>query len=453
MAGIFRAYDIRGVYPAELNEGIAKKIGLAYAEFMKKESKISEAVVAADSRLSSPALKKAIIEGIVSAGVKVIDIGMVPTPVFYFACMHYKRQGGVMITGSHNPANQNGFKLQRHEALPVSGDDGIYEIEKLIAGNELPDGKKSAKVSKENVISAYVEYVSSKIKLERPLKLVIDCGNGAAGDIPEQIFTKLGCTTKTLFREPDGNFPNHLPDPHEPENMRALQKEVLKEKADLGIAYDGDADRMGIVDGKGRLISCDSILMALSRQALEHKKKGNVIFEVRCPLTLLEDVKKHGGTPLMTKAGRVFVRNMVREKRAVFGGELTGHIFIPYCYYDYDDGIFASAKIAEIASQRDFSDYLDSMPKAIASPEIFIETTDERKFAAVEELKALLKKKKYDFLGIDGARINFKYGWGLVRASNTTPHIKCRFEADTQKHLEEIIAEVRGLMNEVGVEG
>ncbi len=480
MAGIFRAYDIRGIYPAELNEGIAYKIGLAYAGFMKKNSGMKDAVVGMDSRLSSPSLKKAVISGLRSGGISTTDIGMVPTPVFYFAIMHCKKQGGIMVTGSHNPKDQNGFKLQREDALPVSGEDGIYEIEKMINKGGLRESGGKTKISKENIVPAYIEFVASKIKLAKPLKVIIDCGNGACSDIPERIFKKLGCRVKTLFAKPDGNFPNHLPDPHEPQNLKPLQKAVLKEKADLGIAYDGDADRMGIVDARGRIVPTDFILMALARQALEHfqaynsalkrganlerlenqdvmhddfhDKKGNVVFEVRCPMTLLEDVKAHGGIPHMAKAGRVFVRNEVRRLKAVFGGELTGHIFIPYCYYDYDDGIFASAKVAEIASQKNFAEYIDSMPKAIASPEIFVETTEERKFAAVDELKALLKKRKYDFLGIDGARINFKNGWGLVRASNTTPHIKCRFEADTQKHLDEIIAEVRGLMKEVGVE-
>lgn len=479
-AGIFRAYDIRGTYPAEINEDIAYKIGLAYAGFMKNENGMKEAVAGMDSRLSSPSLKKAVVSGLRDGGISVIDIGMVPTPVFYFAIMHCKRQGGIMVTGSHNPADQNGLKLQKQEALPVSGEDGICEIEKMINEGKKLEKKGKTKVSKENVVPAYIDYVASKIKLARPLKIIIDCGNGAGTDIPERIFKKLRCKVKTLFAKPDGNFPNHLPDPHEPQNLEALQKAVLKEKADLGIAYDGDADRMGIVDARGRIVQTDLILMALARQALEHfqaynsalkrgenlerlenqnimhddfhDKKGNVVFEVRCPMTLLEDVKAHGGIPHMAKAGRVFVRNEVRRLKAVFGGELTGHIFIPYCYYDYDDGIFASAKVAEIASQKNFAEYIDSMPKSIASPEIFIETTEERKFAAVEELKEILKKRKYDFLGIDGARINFKNGWGLVRASNTTPHIKCRFEADTQKHLEEIIAEVKGILREVGVE-
>lgn len=446
MAGAFRAYDIRGVYPLELDEELAFDVGVAYANFTKN----SEAVVASDCRLSSPSLKEAVINGLRAGGLDVTDIGMVPTPVFYFEIVRNNHQGGIIVTGSHNPKEYNGFKLQKRGAMSISAEDGIYEIERMV--REGGQGRKSrpTRLFRSDVVPDYIEYVSSKIKLARPLKIIIDCGNGACGGIPERVFKNLGCEVRTIFGEPDGNFPNHVPEPHDPNNMRALQDAVIKEGADLGIAYDGDADRMGVVDERGRIVLGDFLLMALARQALEHRK-GDVVFEVRCSSHTFDYARAHGGIAHMEKAGRTYVRNAVIRKNAVFGGELTGHMFFPYCYYNYDDGIFASAKIAEIASNARFSDYVDSMPRGAASPEMFIETTEDRKFAAVEELKLLLQKRGYGFLGIDGARINFSKGWALVRASNTTPHIKCRFEADTNENLDKIIRETEALLNEVGL--
>ena len=396
-------------------------------------------------------LRDSLVLGFTDSGKNVIDLGVVPTPVFYFAIVTMKINGGIMITGSHNPKNYNGLKIQRENAIPVTGDTGIYEMEEMIQKGNFNKSVKKGTIKNVDIVSDYIDYVSRIPKIKRPLKIVLDCGNGACGDIPEKVFKRLGCSVETLFLEPNGNFPNHQPDPHDEKTMKTLQKRVVETNADCGFAYDGDGDRIGVVDEKGNIVSGDFILMMLARQALE-KKKGDVIFEVRSSRSLLSDVKNNGGTPHITRAGHSFILDEIVQRNAVFGGELSGHMYFPYCYYNYDDGIFASLKVAEIVSQiESLSKYVESLPREVASPEITVECADDKKFKVIEEFKKYLKENNYDFLGIDGARINFKHGWALARASNTTPHIKCRFEADTKEHLDEIKRQVSGILKRFGI--
>jgi len=456
MSGIFRAYDIRGVYPGELNDEIAYKIGRAYALFMKKENGMDEAVISSDCRLSSPALKKSLIAGIRDGGVNVLDVGDAPVPVFYFTIANLSKAGGIMVTGSHNPKNYNGLKLQRKDAKPIVAETGIADIEKLANAGKFEKTSPKTAHKKIDMIQAYIEYLSKKIFLKIPLKIVLDTGNGSCANIPEKIFKNLGCTVETLFPTPDGNFPNHQPDPHDEKSLVALKARVIETKADMGLAFDGDGDRIGLVDDCGNTVTGDFILMMLARQALEIKK-GTVVFEVRASNTLIEDVKSRKGVPVITRAGHSYLLDEIIAKNAVFGGEITGHMYFPYCYYNYDDGIFAGLKLAEIVSELaakhiKLSEYVAGLPRNFSTPEIFIDAKDSEKFKIIAALQEYLKKNKYDFLGIDGARINFKYGWGLARASNTTPHIKCRFEADTKEHLDEILNEAKGILKKVGVE-
>ncbi|MBU4246250.1 MAG: phosphomannomutase/phosphoglucomutase [Nanoarchaeota archaeon] len=456
MGGIFRAYDIRGVYPGELNDEIAYKVGRAYAVFMKKENGMDEAVVSCDCRLSSPALKRFLIAGIRDGGINVLDVGDAPVPVFYFTIANLGKAGGIMVTGSHNPKNYNGLKLQRKDAKPIVAETGISEIEKLANAGKFEKTSGKTVHKKIDMNQAYIDYVFKKIFLKIPLKIVLDTGNGSCANIPEKIFSSLGCTVETLFPTPDGNFPNHQPDPHDENSLEALKKRVIETNADMGLAFDGDGDRIGLVDEKGNTITGDFILMMLARQALE-SRKGTVVFEVRASNTLIEDVKSRKGAPIITRAGHSYLLDEIIASNAVFGGEITGHMYFPYCYYNYDDGIFAGLKLAEIVSELaakhiKLSEYVAGLPRNFSTPEIFIESTDDTKFKIVDELKKYLEKNKYDFLGIDGARINFKHGWGLARASNTTPHIKCRFEADTKEHLDEILAEAKSILKKVGVE-
>jgi phosphomannomutase/phosphoglucomutase len=445
---IFRAYDIRGIYPQEINEEVVYKIGLAFSNLFKN---IKEAVIARDYRLSSPTLKGALLRGLQDGGKDIVDLGTVPVPVFYFGILHYKKGGGLMVTASHLGKEYNGLKIQKEKAIPIVGETGIYKMRDMILKNKLTKAIKEVKIIKKNIVPDYINYLSSKIKLARPLKIILDTSNGACGDIPEKIFQKLGCNIFTLYREPDGNFPNHPPDPHNPESLKDLQKEVVEKKADFGLLYDGDGDRIGLVDEKGRVISADFILMMLARQALS-RKKGNIVYEIRVSKALFEDVENHGGKVFISKIGHAYVLLEILKRKAIFGGEFTGHLYFNYCYYPYDDGIFTGLKLAEIISQLPkLSNYIDSLPRYCASPEIFINSTDEEKFKLIEGLQKHLKEDHYDFIDIDGARINFDKGWALMRASNTAPLLKCRFEGNTKDDLIEIEKKSLEIFRKVGI--
>ena len=445
---IFRAYDIRGIYPQDLNEETVYKIGLAFSNLFKN---IKEIVVGRDYRLSSSSLKNALVKGLQEGGKDIIDLGEVPVPVFYFGIIHYKKKGGLMVTASHLGREYNGIKIQKEKAIPIVGETGIYKMREMILKNKLKKSERQTKVIEKNIVQDYINYLTSKVKLSRPLKIILDTSNGACGDIPEKIFQKLGCNILTLYKEPDGRFPHHLPDPHDPENFKELQKEVVERNADFGLLYDGDGDRIGLVDEKGRITSADFILMMLARQALEYKK-GNIVYEIRVTKALLEDAKKYGGKVFISKIGHAYVLLEILKKKAIFGGEFTGHLYFNYCYYPYDDGIFTGLKLAEIISQLPkLSDYIDTLPHYYASPEIFIDSTDEEKFKLVEKLQQYLREQKFDFIDIDGARINFEKGWALIRASNTGPLIKCRFEGDTKEDLIKIEKKCSEIFKKAGI--
>ncbi len=445
---IFKAYDIRGVYPTDLNEDITYKSALAYANFLSDANPI---VLGADFRQSSPALKEAAIKGLRDGGKNVIDIGQVPTPVLYFGIAHYKHDGGIQITASHNPKEYNGLKLQKEQAIPVYGENGIFEIRDAVLNDDLKKVEAETTVEQKDIVPEYIEYLVSKTKLKRPLKIIIDSGNGACGMIPEKIFKKLGCEVITIFGDPDGTFPNHLADPYEEDTLVELQKKVIEEKADMGIAYDGDGDRVGIIDEKGRVVHPDHQLIILIRKVLS-EFKGKVVVEVRCSNVILKDIKEHGGEPVMEVAGHAYVLDGVFKNDAVFGGELTGHIYFPKHYYYYDDGIFVSLKFAEIVSELgSLADHIDTLPVANASPEYFIDCPDEYKEERMNKLKDYLKEKKYDFLDIDGVRINLKNGWALARPSNTAPLIKCRFEGNTKEDLADIQKEIGSIFKKFDI--
>lgn len=445
----FKAYDVRGVYPEDVNEDVAYKTGLAYANFLKDAKKI---VVGVDYRHSSPALKKALIEGLTDGGKDVVDIGEVPTPILYFGIAHYKNDGGIEITASHNSGEYNGIKLQKEGAMPIYGENGIFDIRDAVLNNDLVVAENKGSITKqEGVVDEYIDYLVSKVELKRPLKIVIDSGNGACGFIPEKIFKKLGCEVETIFGEPDGDFPNHIADPYREENMQDLKKKVLETGADIGIAFDGDGDRVGLIDKKGRIASGEHQLMLLYRRVLS-EMKGKVVMEVRTSKVALNDIENHGGEPVMAVAGHAYVLDSVFQEGAVFGGETTGHIYFPKHYYDYDDGLFTAIKLAEVVAENEnFEDYLDTLPVAFASKEYFVDCPDEKKSERMGALADYLKENEYDFLDIDGVRINFPNGWALARPSNTTPHIKCRMEGDTPEDLIEIETNAKELFAKFGI--
>lgn len=449
---IFRAYDIRGIYPTELNEEAVHLITLSYINLYPRAQKI---VVARDPRTSSPPLTKEIIDTLVRSGKEVIDIGIAPDPLFYFSIFHYRFDGGIVISGSHNPKEYNGLTLNvrkpgKNIAEEIIGKD-LEKIKKLALGEKMREINKQGKVRLFSPAKDYTNYVTAKINLKKPLKIVIDSGNGACGYLPEKVFKKLGCQVKTFYGEFDGEFPHHLPNPYQEENLKDVKRAVAEEKSDLGFAYDSDGDRVAIIDNRGEAIPGDACLSMLARQALE-KKKGPVVHDMRVSKAFLDEMEKEGIKTYFAVSHHSAVINKIIETNAVFGGEITLHFFFPLDYYLYDDAIFASLKLAEIASEKDnFVNYIDGLPRYYASPEIFIDSADEEKFKIIRDLQNYLRENNYDFIDIDGARINFRNGWALARAANTTPFIKCRFEGDTKEHLVEIEEKALDIFKKAGI--
>ncbi|MBM4177258.1 phosphomannomutase/phosphoglucomutase [Candidatus Gribaldobacteria bacterium] len=450
---IFRAYDARGIYPSELNEEIAKRTAMTMAEQYPHCQKF---VLSQDPRKSSPALARAIKQGFVDMGKEVIDLGIAPDPLFYFAILHYGYDGGIALSGSHNPKEYNGLTLNiRKRAGETSEDiilDDLKKIRDRVFNNKtFKTAKQGGMVIDLDLKDKYVDFVSSKIKLAKPLKIIIDVGNGACGLIPERVFKKLGCEVKTLFSEPDGNFPNHMPDPYKEENLQAIKQLVLKEKADIGFAFDTDGDRVAPIDNKGKVVSGDNCLLILARQALV-KQKGPIVHCTRISQAFLDEMKKQNIETNYSVCHHSAVQKKIKTMGAVFGGEITYHYLFPLDYYLCDEAFFTAFKIAEIASQQsNFAGYIDSLPRYAVSPEVFIETPDDIKEKLIGDLQKFLQENNYNFIGIDGARIIFDNGWALARFSNTGPHIKIRFEGRTKEDLIEIEKKCLPIFEQVGI--
>ncbi len=430
---IFREYDIRGVAGKDLTEDVVEKIGRSYGTFIQKTMG-KEIVVGRDVRLSSEPFSRLLIKGIAGTGCNVLDVGVVPTPVLYFSIAHYGKSGGVMITGSHNPIEYNGFKLCR-ELFSIYGRE-IQELKKIIEENSFISG--SGKVETDNPIPSYMNEVTSRIKIEKPLKVVVDAGNGTGGEVAPEIFRRIGCSVVELYCEPDGRFPNHLPDPTVPEFTADLRKKTKEERADLGIGLDGDADRIGAIDNEGNIVWGDKLLALYAREILK-KGKQKIIFDVKCSQGLIEDIEDHGGIPIMWKTGHSLIKKKMKDESSPLAGEMSGHMFFSDNYYGYDDAIFAGSRLLELLSktEKSFAELLSEIPVYVTTPEIRIDCSDETKFKVVEEVKKYFKER-YSTIDVDGVRILFPGGWGLVRASNTQPVIVVRFEAKTEQRLDEI---------------
>ena len=431
---IFRQYDIRGIADRDLTDENIELIGKAYGSYLGKKG-LKKFVIGRDVRLSSGRIQNALIKGITSTGGEVINIGQVPTPVLYFSILHFQADGGVMVTGSHNPIEFNGLKLC--EGIASIYGEGIQDLRKIIDANEFLTGQGSIELK--DVVPDYIQTIKEKINLKRKLKIVIDAGNGTAGVIAPQLWEDLGCEVIRLYCEPDGNFPNHLPDPTVPKYVVDLQKTVLENDADLGIGYDGDADRIGAIDDKGRMIFADRLIALFSRNVLEKNPGATIVFDVKCSQALPEYIEKFGGKPLMWKTGHSLLKAKMKEDEAPFAGEMSGHIFFGDDYFGFDDAIYASGRLLEIvaASDRKLSELTDEIPYFISTPEIRVECSDDAKFDIVADLVRSFKKD-YRVVDIDGARVQFGDGWGLVRASNTQPVLVLRFEAKTEERLTEI---------------
>ena len=430
---IFREYDIRGIYPEEINEDVINQIAKAISIKCEQEN-VSKICVGRDGRLSGESLLSSLSSSLSDYGVSVENIGLVTTPLLYFAAKNNKFKSGVMITGSHNPKNYNGIKLVINDK-PVSGS----EIYKLIHEHK-NTSDASGKITFVDVKEKYISEVLKNIKLEgsKKIKVVIDCGNGAAGCIAPKLFKDLGCEVIELYSKVDGNFPNHHPDPGKIENLKELIAKVKASKADLGLAFDGDGDRVGLITDKGDVVFPDKILMMLSEEILK-KEKGSIIFDVKCSNALPEIIKKSGGNPIMSPTGHFHIKNGIKEHNPLLAGEMSGHIFFNDKWYGFDDGHYSGARIIELISLKNnsISNLNDRLPKLYSTPELNINVTDENKFKIIKDFSSQCSLEG-EKITIDGLRINFLNGWGLIRASNTTPKLVMRFEGDSMEALNDI---------------
>jgi len=441
---IFKAYDIRGIVGKTLTTDTARFIGQALGSeaLARKQQSIA---VGRDGRLSGPDLINALAEGIASTGCDVVNVGMVPTPVLYFATYHLQTHSGVMVTGSHNPPDYNGFKMVLGGET-LSGDD-IQALRKRIESGDLSTG--TGTISDADVREAYLDRITSDVSLARPMKVVVDCGNGVAGELAPELYRRLNCDVTEMFCEIDGTFPNHHPDPSQPKNLVDLIETVkATDGVDVGLAFDGDGDRVGVVTPAGDIIWPDRQLILLAQSVLKNNPGGEIIFDVKCSRAVDRAIREAGGKPTMWKTGHSFIKKKLKETGALLAGEMSGHIFFKERWYGFDDALYAASRLLELLSQdpRTPEEIFSSLPNTVNTPELQIRFAEGEHFAAIEKLVA-----EADFPGailttIDGLRADFDDGFGLVRASNTTPVLVLRFEGDNAAALERIQQQFRDLI-------
>ena len=446
-ASIFKAYDIRGVVPSTINEDVAEALGHAFGARALAQGEQSVAV-GRDGRLSGPALAAALMRGLAASGIDVIDVGMVTTPMLYFAANRLANSG-IQVTGSHNPKDYNGFKMVL-AGKAIYGDEIQVLKAAMLADDAKPDVKPGG-ISQVDVESAYRERIVSGIKLERPMKLVIDSGNGIAGASAPGIFRALGCEVTELFSEVDGNFPNHHPDPSKPENLRDLIAALKAGDAELGLAFDGDGDRLGIVTKDGQNIYPDRQMMLFARDVLSRVPGGTILFDVKCSQRLAPEIEAAGGVPLMYKTGHSLIKAKMKEVDSPLGGEMSGHIFFKERWYGFDDGTYAGARLLEILSRvPDAGIALNALPTSFSTPELNVACKEGEPHTVVEQL---IKTAAFDapakISTIDGVRVDWPDGFGLIRASNTTPVLVLRFEGHTEAALHRIEADMLALLRSV----
>jgi phosphomannomutase/phosphoglucomutase len=445
---IFREYDIRGLEASELTDEAVGLLGQAYATYMLGYG-LSKVTIGRDVRLSSPRIAERLACSLVASGLEVTDLGVVPTPVFYFSLHHLQQDGGVMVTGSHNPVEYNGMKVCR-------GTDSIHgeEIQKLRA--ILERGKFRSRVggrlARADITQVYARMLESKFaRAPRPLRVVIDAGNGTAGPIAPGVFEQVGHRVTRLYCEPDGSFPHHLPDPTIPAYIQDLKTLVLSEKADFGIAYDGDGDRIGAVDDQGAIIWGDQLLALYAREILNLKSHQRIVFEVKCSQSLVDDILAHNGIPIMWKTGHSLIKAKMKEENSPLAGEMSGHIYFADDYFGFDDALYASLRLARLLAggNRPLSALAADLPRYYATPEMRVACPDEAKFRVVGEIREHFRKT-HQVIDVDGARVIFDGGWGLVRASNTQPVLVVRFEGKSPERRDSIREEFLGVLRGFG---
>jgi phosphomannomutase / phosphoglucomutase len=432
---IFRAYDIRGVVGKTLTGPVAMLIGQAIGSLARARG-LSQICVARDGRLSGPQLSEAMIAGLRASGCDVIDIGMVPTPVLYFATYHLNTGSGVMVTGSHNPPEYNGFKIV--VGGQTLAEETIQELFARIVEGNLSHGMGG--LQSVNVKDDYLERIVSDVQTSRRLKVVVDCGNGVAGAIAPQVLEGIGCEVEPLYCEVDGNFPNHHPDPSDPHNLAALIMAVKQLDADLGLAFDGDGDRLGVVTRQGEIIYPDRVLMLFAQDVLTRNPGAAVIYDVKCTGQLAEVILRAGGSPIMWKTGHSLIKAKMREEDAALAGEMSGHFFFAERWFGFDDGIYAAARLLEILALRDETaqEIFDELPKGVSTPELKVEMKEGEHYAFMEKFRERAKFPGARVTTIDGVRADYKDGWGLVRCSNTTPCLVLRFDASSKAAIDRI---------------
>ena len=434
---IFREYDIRGVFERDLNEDTVTTLGRALGTYFHQRGK-RRVSLGRDIRMSSPVIRDWLTAGLTDAGMVVVDLGVVPTPLMYFSLYHLKTDGGVMITGSHNPPEYNGFKI-------CVGDEALFghqiqEIRGLIEADALRTGMGGEALEHPTLVQEYVDFVRGNIRPGRRLKVVLDAGNGTAGAVAPRLFEALGHDVECLFAEPDGTFPNHHPDPSEEKNLLDLVARVREVGADLGVAYDGDSDRAGVIDERGEIIWGDRLMVVLARAVLKEEPGAAIVGEVKCSRVLFDEIEAAGGRAIMGRVGHSLIKARMKQEGAALAGEMSGHIFFKNRYFGYDDAIYTSLRLAEIlaAGEASLSALLADVPQTFVTPETRVDCPDEVKFDVVAAVTEHFRAAGNEVVDIDGVRVEYEDGWGLVRASNTSPVIVMRAEGSTQAALDRI---------------
>ncbi|HEU4879403.1 MAG TPA: phosphomannomutase/phosphoglucomutase [Gemmatimonadaceae bacterium] len=447
---IFREYDIRGVTGKDLTPDVARLVARGYAAFLAESGIKGEIAVGRDNRPSGNDLHRELVAGLLESGFDVVDIGVIPTPLAYWAQHNLKVAGGIQITGSHNPPEFNGFKLGVGTRSIYGADiQKIYQF--ALAGN-FPGGQGNLR--SEEIVDRYVEDVGQRIgKISKPINCVVDCGNGAGAIVAKKLFDRIGVDAHILFGESDGTFPNHHPDPTVPENLEDLIASVKERNAEIGIAFDGDADRIGLVDEEGSIIWGDQLLIIYARDVLARTGKGqSIIFDVKCSQALPEEVEKAGGKPVMWKTGHSLIEEKMHDTHAPIAGEMSGHMFFAEGWYGFDDAMYGAARLLRIIADTGMSvrQMMADVPRFVSTPEIRVECPDDVKFGVVANARKHFAES-HNVIDVDGVRVLFGDGWGLIRASNTQPVLVMRFEARTQEHLDTIRSEMEGWLREQGV--
>jgi phosphomannomutase/phosphoglucomutase len=441
---IFKAYDIRGIVDRTLTVEAVELIGKALGTTARKKG-VTRFVIGRDGRLSGPKLSQALASGLNSVGIDVIDVGVVATPMVYFATHYFKTGSGAMVTGSHNPPDYNGLKMMiAGETLAA---EAIQDLRRVVESADFPGG--AGKTETQDIRAAYLDRITSDVKLARPMTIAIDCGNGSPGSVAPELFQRLGCKVIELFCEVDGHFPNHHPDPSKPENLRDIQQKLRTTDAEVGLAFDGDGDRLGVVTKGGKIIYPDRQLMLFAEDVLKRNPGADIIFDVKCTRNLFPWIRERGGKPLMWKTGHSLIKSKLRETGAPLAGEMSGHIFFKDRWYGFDDGLYAGARMLELLSRSDNpSKVLESLPDSISTPELNVAL--EREGENHKLIAELQKNPKFEgstsINTIDGLRVEYPDGFGLMRASNTTPVLVLRFEADNEAALKRIRAQFRQVL-------